>query len=781
MRLLTLAALLISSWTRLPAQFDTDGPNAALTVQGETPSAHDPWLHDFLVGVPGSLSLRIFSGANTNQPLTLLTSFTDPTVGGVIPTPWGGSIDLGSLGAGIPADISVFGDGIGFTTNPIWDALFVTDGGSGGTPPAFRFDAGLHPAWAGIQVAFQAVVRDPAMPPFLLDNTEAASVHFALSQTVVPTTGDDGYQQVPFLPGFTFDFHGVTYSDVWVHANGFLTFGAPTSLPDGGATTDNMSAVNAEPAIFVGKGDWDPTALSWTAPYYGPGGIVVTQLGPEFSVEWGGVAAPFGGGIVHSMLGDASDFSVHLELDDGQGGNPRRGEFRLDMAHLGFQGFPANGNGLVGHTPGGAALTGGVFDRLLRTGFDTSGPGEAQVEEHITYTLVPGRIGWDGMGSPRGYNAYAVAWDQASVLFTPNAVNGIPGSFGYATQSLGPIPLDIFLAITPATTSVTGGQVLTLTGSFLGFDPAGTGAGTVVFDPMGAHGGPFPAPVLGILDNSGQSGPLSILNPVPGPHRDGQALQILVPLLGGPGQYLVQVNFASGSSQTWSVTATLSGIVTSSYVLGDDDSVVVGLVNPLSFYGQTFSSLQVNSNGYVTFNGGVSIPNESMPLFFDGTEPAAATPMVAVWFSDLNPLGGMSGATYEVIEDTVNGIVTCAFNNQIHKASNAPAGSFSCVFDPYNFLPGSVVLDYSGFIPGPNPADDGIIGISDGDASTTALGTDTNLTNGFGSGLVSVQGIYASPGPRDSIGEQIPAGVSPPFPGNTVVFYHLGGGQFLIQ
>ncbi len=191
-------------------------------------------------------------------------------------------------------------------------------------------------------------------------------------------------------------------------------------------------------------------------------------------------------------------------------------------------------------------------------------------------------------------------------------------------------------------------------------------------------------------------------------------------------------------------------------------------------------SLIMNSNGYVTFVQGSGVFAETFPLFFDGNAAGLANPMVAVWFSDLNSGGTGSGATYDVIEDTVTGTVTCAFNNQNHWSSGAPAGSFSCTFDPFLFGPGSVTFDYTNFLAGPNAGDNGIIGVSDGDASTTALGTDTNLTNGTGTGISSVQGIYTSPGPNDSIGEQIPNAVVPTFASNPLVFFDLGGGQFLI-
>ncbi|HGY89859.1 MAG TPA: hypothetical protein ENK43_01665 [Planctomycetes bacterium] len=773
MRPLTLVCLLIST-SFLGAQFDVDGPNASLTLQGRTPTVNDPFAHDVFVNMPGSLSLRVFSGANPNQALTLLASTTNPTTGNVIPTPWGGGIDLGTPGPGLPTDIAVFGDGIGLSTNLVWDVLFVTDAGVGGATPEFSFDAGLHPAWLGAQAAFQAVVQDPTMPPFLLDNTDTASGHFVSGQSTLAMTGNDGSQQVAFLPGFSFDFHGLTYTDVWVQANGFVTFGAPTSLVNAGFDNDNVAAVNAEPAIFAGMNDWDPTALN------AMDGIVVEQLSTQLRVEWGDPVATQGGGIAHAGGADLNDFAVRLELDDGQGGNPQAGSFRVDMFSLDPTTASGFGEGLVGHTPGGLSITGGAADRLLRAGTDTSAPGEAQVEEHDLGGLSASRLGWDAAGSPRGYNDYTIAWNQAAVIFSPNAAGGPAGSGGYTSTSVGPLPPDAFQGFDLGAVALGGGQVLTLTGSFLGFDPNGTGAGTVVFDPTGAHGGPYPATVVGILDDTGVSGPLSLANTPPGPHRNGQGLQILTPSLGGFGTYTVQVNFASGMTKCQGIMGTPGGAVITSFALGDDSSMLVNLSVPVTLYGQTFTSLFMNSNGYVTFAQGSPFFSESFPLFFDGNVTGVANPMVALWFSDLNNGGLTSGATYDVIEDSMTGTVTCAFNNQNHWASGAPAGNFSCTFDPFLFGPGSVTLDYTSFLAGPNSTDNGIIGVSDGDVSTTALGTDTNLTNGAGTGIASVQGTYISPGPNDSIGEQIPSGIVPTFASNPLVFFDLGGGQFLI-
>ena len=112
-----------------------------------------------------------------------------------------------------------------------------------------------------------------------------------------------------------------------------------------------------------------------------------------------------------------------------------------------------------------------------------------------------------------------------------------------------------------------------------------------------------------------------------------------------------------------------------------------------------------------------------------------------------------SGATYLVTENGVSGTVEVAYNNQNHWSSQEPAGSFSAMFGASGS--GSVDLDYSNFIPGTTATDDGIIGVSDGD---NTVGTDTNLSNGSGTGISGLfpAGYPGLPGP-ESIGEEIPA------------------------
>ena len=209
---------------------------------------------------------------------------------------------------------------------------------------------------------------------------------------------------------------------------------------------------------------------------------------------------------------------------------------------------------------------------------------------------------------------------------------------------------------------------------------------------------------------------------------------------------------------------------TTTYILGDDDFVQHDLSVPVTFYGETYESLFVGSNGYVTFGSGSSDFTESEPEFFNGWN-SPPNPGVALYYSDLNRGGMTNGATYEVVENPSQGTVRVDFLNQIHFASNLPAGSFSVEFGPLG--PGSVVLDYAGFLPGMGNSDAGIVGITDGDAS---VGVDTSFTS---SGGFLGNTPYVSPTGPDSICETFTPSASIPF--QTLTFITFGGGIFAVD
>ncbi|MCA9323260.1 MAG: hypothetical protein KDB53_21160 [Planctomycetes bacterium] len=766
-----LAVLLLA--TIATAQFDSDGPNATLRVQGVSAAATDPVLHDVPVQIPGTLSLRVGSGNNVNQGISLLASVANPTTGNVIPVPWGGSIDLGTPAIGLPTDIVVIGDGIGLSTNLLWDLFFAT--GTAVVDPGFKFDAQVDLAFNGTQIAFQAVVKDPTRPPFNIDNTQVASTHFAIGQTSVALTGNDGTANLGFSGNFGFNFHGQNHTDVWISANGFVTFGAASSLVNNGFSRDAMAAVSAEPAIFAAMADWAPDGFSTND------GVVLEQIGSDCRIEWGDPAMTSMGGLPHAGGLDLNNFAIRLTLDDGSG-LASQGTFRIDMNTLDPTAVTDRGNGIIGHTPGSFAS--GAMDTSLRVGSHFGAGNAAQLEEHDADGTAASHVGWDALGTLRGYNDFTSTWNNASLTFTPNAVSAgtVAGTTGYTSSVQGPLPADALVGMDAATIDVTGGLLVTLTGSFFNFDPNGSGAATVVFDSTGVLGGPFPGIVAGILDSSFTAGPFSVANPQPSPHRDGQALQVMVPPMMTPGNSDLQVINAAGQVFTLPVTYSQNGAMLQSFTLPDDGFMTVPLTVPITFYGQVRSSLILNSNGYITFNQGSTSFTESMALFFDGALTGIDNPIVALWYSDMNLNGVSSGATFDVLEDSINSRVTVSYNNQNHWASTMPAGNMQAIFDQAVNGPGSVVIDLTGFIPGPMiGSDDGIVGVSDGDVSVSALGTDTDFTNGLGTGTSLMQGLYVSPGNNDSIGEQMPAAVAPGLIGGVVLYLDLtGSGQFLI-
>lgn len=208
------------------AQFDTNGPNAALTVQNVIPSAADPIGHIVPVAVPGDFDLDITAGTNPPQGFILITA---PTISaGAFGVPWGGSIDIGIPQSPLPpAGIQVIVDSVFFTANPGLSAFAVTP---------FNLTLSLGIGLAGLSgPALQAIVADPTAAPFFLDNTEAVFPSYqALTVTVYDTLGDDAFQPHNLDPvgigsPITITFGGTTYTSLFVGSNGALAFGAGSS------------------------------------------------------------------------------------------------------------------------------------------------------------------------------------------------------------------------------------------------------------------------------------------------------------------------------------------------------------------------------------------------------------------------------------------------------------------------------------------------------------------------------------------------------------------------
>ncbi len=223
------------------------------------------------------------------------------------------------------------------------------------------------------------------------------------------------------------------------------------------------------------------------------------------------------------------------------------------------------------------------------------------------------------------------------------------------------------------------------------------------------------------------------------------------------------------------------GAVTTSYTLADDGNVQHTLITPINLGGMVFNDVFMNSNGYITFVAGSGDFSETMGEFFNGwNTPGNAG--VALAYSDLNRMGTMSGATYDVVE-APNGMVECQFNSQNWWGANASsAGNFKAIFNDPTQPAGTVILDLSGLTPDPTNTDDFIVGVTDGDdAAVSGMGTDTDLSDGTNTGFTNAlaAGGYTSPSGMDSVGELFssalagPGGANPPA---TLTFLELGLG-----
>ena len=226
---------LILSIAALPlAAQELNGPGGSLTSNGVNPDPNCPFL------APGAYTMEI--GGTPSVPYILAQ---------------------GTYGAGT-AFIGTESIDLAFTTAPVFvwaDGL----AGSAGIPQPFAFTNGagqaswsipIPDAFQGTTSAFQAIVSDPALPPFNLNTTAAA--HFFVSAAFpqpqnsnLIVTGDDIVMTYSFAGG-PYTFYGQTWTECHVSTNGWIVFGtAPTSSDLSDSATD---FVNGAVGLFGGTG-----------------------------------------------------------------------------------------------------------------------------------------------------------------------------------------------------------------------------------------------------------------------------------------------------------------------------------------------------------------------------------------------------------------------------------------------------------------------------------------------------------------------------------------------
>ena len=85
------------------------------------------------------------------------------------------------------------------------------------------------------------------------------------------------------------------------------------------------------------------------------------------------------------------------------------------------------------------------------------------------------------------------------------------------------------------------------------------------------------------------------------------------------------------------IDATAGG---TAYNLSDDGTALVTLPGPFTFYGNSYSSLYISANGFLSFGASYSVVNGVIP--FEGP----ANNAIYAFTTDLNPAGGAQGTIY---------------------------------------------------------------------------------------------------------------------------------------
>ena len=355
----------------LPAQFDLNGPNAAIFINGTQPSVADPVTHDVNLATGPFLDIAIETGANPNTGVIFLASPVDP-IGAVMAVPWGGSIDLGQLSGPNVNNVAVLGDGIGFTNNPLTDVFYVSNSDA---VPTLLLSYPTTQFLAGFRIAFQAIVRDPSNPPFLLDNTEAADVNFTAA---VELFGDESLTTFVF-PSGPYVIYGQSYTSMQVSTNGWIKFGGEGSDADFGTSTSNFISGDVG---LAGSGSGPVIAVLWDDLTFGNDvsqRILIEELTPGIT----------------SICYENADYFPNTPL----------GSFFCDidatlpqtficMDYFGYTAAPP-ATGLVGVSAGGAqpGAVASAFDFFIGGNFNPFPPGGGNPTETVFQNF-------DGTGIP---------------------------------------------------------------------------------------------------------------------------------------------------------------------------------------------------------------------------------------------------------------------------------------------------------------------------------------------------------------------------------------------
>ncbi|MCB9832734.1 MAG: hypothetical protein H6807_09690 [Planctomycetes bacterium] len=502
-------------------------PNARFTINGQDPSTD--FFRRARVRTNTVMNWRVSTGSNPNQWVTILGGPYNP---GILTANWGDYMDIGTLPyvGGLPGGIFVIGDGIFQTGGGFLSSFFQSD--SAGN---FDLSITVPPHFAGAHVGLQALVVDPTTTAPNLRFTNAIDVEFDEGQDFLITPPASGFVPVTFSAGRTFDFYGATYSGLFVHEDGFVSFGTP-----GAASTqvDPVLALGGSPAVYVNWADWDLSASA----------IRVREFGSRLIIDWGDPGMP----VSHQGDLDQAWFSAQFVLDRPLVTNADAGAILIDLDEL--DPMAAGGNdALVGISPG-------LGLDPMATAFDLGElPFGGATASAILYQSNRSGTAASDLSVPSGgppvYRNGSKLGRRDFGFFPARPGAGPLSNRPFAIPSA-PNPEDLQAVVgqNALFLSGPGGQPLLLSGYFKYlFTNLSTIMPAVILDPTGSAGlGPYLLQIDGVLSTEPSLGGLPNLPLVPG-FRNWEGLRVstpgqLPPV--APGPVDLAVSFGDGSVLT---------------------------------------------------------------------------------------------------------------------------------------------------------------------------------------------------------------------------------------
>lgn len=171
--------------------------------------------------------------------------------------------------------------------------------------------AGACAAFLPAVTALQSVIGDATNAPLFIRSTAASVISvFDGPPTTFTLTGDNS-QTFSFPPGFVFNFYGTNYTNCFVSANGFISFGAT----DTGFPSPSVATVRAGVRrIMTFYQDLEPqvSTSAYTTRVFAhsfvDAGQTKVRVVQENLSEFADSTGPHGGEIVMSQNGDIEIF-----------------------------------------------------------------------------------------------------------------------------------------------------------------------------------------------------------------------------------------------------------------------------------------------------------------------------------------------------------------------------------------------------------------------------------------------------------------------------------------